>query len=398
MSSPVSHANDVPEASVEDAIGQEHYDHLLHMLYDSVNHADGFNRFLAAFVRHFHCFTATLAIRDADSGQLVGGWFGNMPDEAARWYMTHLAHKDPLLNAADQCEKPRFVATNLDFNGQLDNPLNDPDIERWREQLSCFDGASALVYRDRQRAAFFTITRRHGDDRFDRRELGLFARFLPHLRRALKLQDLLVQQHSEHLAVVRSFDRLPIPLMLCDVRFQVIYCNEAARQWLADNPWMGLEQGMLGFNAPALYADFTLRLVNTIRSSVELNDSSGDVLNIPPRAAGNRDGLTVAISALSGHAEALGRNLVEGGALLTLHPWVTAAGQLSDEWLADRFALSPAESAVCRLLCQGQAVENIAEELNRGVTTIRSHLKSLYRKTGTARQAELVALVLNSRL
>ncbi|EDY87723.1 regulatory protein, LuxR, putative [gamma proteobacterium HTCC5015] len=371
------------------------YDQLLHTLYDSVNSSDGFNAFLSAFAETFDCFTATIAIRDVRTGRLLGGWFYNMPDDAAQWYMTHLAHKDPLLEAAQQCETPRFIATNLDFSRSVSNPLNDPDIEQWRQQFECYDGASALVHRDANRSAFLTLSRDRARRQFSAQDMTLFGYFLPHLRRALKIHDALVQAQSQNESVVSAFEQLPMPLIVCDTRFRVVGCNRAAQAWMQENPWFFIDEDCVRFEDPSSFSHFTLRLVNTVRASVELSAPSAETLALPPEVAGNRKGVTFTFSALTGHESSMGVDLVNGGALLSIHPW-RESEVVDRAWLSTSFNFSPAEAEVCQMLCLGQSVDDIAQVLNRGVSTIRSHLKSLYRKTGTARQAELVALVLNS--
>jgi len=52
---------------------------------------------------------------------------------------------------------------------------------------------------------------------------------------------------------------------------------------------------------------------------------------------------------------------------------------------------------VLELLLQDLAPKEIAECLDLGVRTVRSQLSSLYTKTGTRNQRELVALALRQR-
>ena len=64
--------------------------------------------------------------------------------------------------------------------------------------------------------------------------------------------------------------------------------------------------------------------------------------------------------------------------------------------LCDLFGLSPSEAAVALLLAQGKDLAGIAAA--RGLTeqSARTYCKRIFAKTGVGRQAELVALVLNS--
>ncbi len=64
--------------------------------------------------------------------------------------------------------------------------------------------------------------------------------------------------------------------------------------------------------------------------------------------------------------------------------------------LQDLFGLTPMEATIGAKLAEGAALERIAASMGISLSTVRTHLKSLFAKTGTARQAELVALILRS--
>lgn len=63
--------------------------------------------------------------------------------------------------------------------------------------------------------------------------------------------------------------------------------------------------------------------------------------------------------------------------------------------LASLFGLTPAESQVAVHLAQGNRLEEIAIRLRVSQTTIAYHMRNLYQKTGTNRQADLIALILS---
>lgn len=64
------------------------------------------------------------------------------------------------------------------------------------------------------------------------------------------------------------------------------------------------------------------------------------------------------------------------------------------EVLADLFELTPTEVEVARLLAQGLRTDKIASDLSIAPTTVAFHLRNLFDKTGTHRQADLIALLL----
>jgi len=69
------------------------------------------------------------------------------------------------------------------------------------------------------------------------------------------------------------------------------------------------------------------------------------------------------------------------------------AHQLSCPVLMQLFDLTPAEAGVARALAHGQALEDIAQALDISMHTVKTHLQKLFRKTGTRRQGELVAML-----
>ena len=55
--------------------------------------------------------------------------------------------------------------------------------------------------------------------------------------------------------------------------------------------------------------------------------------------------------------------------------------------------VTPAEARVLELILEGRKLREIAEKLGVSIATVRTHLGRLFHKTGTSRQAELVALI-----
>jgi CRP-like cAMP-binding protein/DNA-binding CsgD family transcriptional regulator len=60
------------------------------------------------------------------------------------------------------------------------------------------------------------------------------------------------------------------------------------------------------------------------------------------------------------------------------------------------FGLTPTEARLSSALLQGKNVTQVATELHIKVNTVRSHLKSIFLKTGANRQSELVRILITS--
>ena len=64
--------------------------------------------------------------------------------------------------------------------------------------------------------------------------------------------------------------------------------------------------------------------------------------------------------------------------------------------LKNRFGLTPAEARVVLRLVAGDSLRSAAKALGIKYETVRTHLKSVFQKTGTRRQAELVIVVIRA--
>jgi DNA-binding CsgD family transcriptional regulator len=62
--------------------------------------------------------------------------------------------------------------------------------------------------------------------------------------------------------------------------------------------------------------------------------------------------------------------------------------------MALRYGLTPAETGLLHELANGRSLTDAARHLNRAQNTVRNQLQAIFAKTGTHRQAELVAKTL----
>lgn len=68
----------------------------------------------------------------------------------------------------------------------------------------------------------------------------------------------------------------------------------------------------------------------------------------------------------------------------------------SSRLIASQFGLTPAETRIANGLIHGKSPDDIARSLNVSQTTVAFHMRNLYQKTGTHRQAGFVSRVLTA--
>lgn len=122
--------------------------------------------------------------------------------------------------------------------------------------------------------------------------------------------------------------------------------------------------------------------------SERLTDRALECLVVPPPAP------ALHLPHAESSARAVARELFRTQAPF-LQPPREASSAPTPQALQVRFSLTRAEARIVKLLCEGQSMKAISQDLGVSLETTRTHAKRAMQKTDTHRQAELVSLVLN---
>lgn len=132
------------------------------------------------------------------------------------------------------------------------------------------------------------------------------------------------------------------------------------------------------------------KLSRLIRAGLAYDDVSGGPLPPPVKMQiSNEKSLVIDIIPLPAAFQA---RLDGAKSLLSIRE-VENHFDASAEQLQHEFHLTPAEAAVAAQLAQGHSLKQAAMELHTSIWTARSHLRAIFQKTNTHRQAELVSLL-----
>jgi DNA-binding CsgD family transcriptional regulator len=126
------------------------------------------------------------------------------------------------------------------------------------------------------------------------------------------------------------------------------------------------------------------------RSMEQLNFRAAiAAVSIPVPATGALPPLILHLVPIQGSARAI----FTGALALIVATPLSAPSAPPVTLLAALFDLTPTEGRIAGGILEGKAVSRLATELGLSTETVRSYLKSVFRKTGVHRQAELVSLL-----
>lgn len=179
-----------------------------------------------------------------------------------------------------------------------------------------------------------------------------------------------------------AFDRFLIGVIVVDREGKVRLANNEAQRILGEDDGLSMDGGMLkGASATQ---------TNRLRECVELAfaDESADEIISFPRLSTRRPYIVLVPGQVRTDNE-----VPDAVVLLVID--TEQRTKVSGETLVRLYNLTRAETRVALMLIDGKRLDQIAEELDVAQTTVVFHLKNLFRKTDTNRQADLVRVLLS---
>ncbi len=233
----------------------------------------------------------------------------------------------------------------------------------------------------------FAVMRNAGQGPFTERDKARLARLLPHLRRAVRLDQQLRAARARAAIGQSLLDALPQAMIAADAEGRVHYANPAAEALLAAGRKLRQCCQRLAATTPRETSALLAALRRAIEAAPCADPATADSLVLHDEAGA---GLAVSVIPLdrdAGLPEVPARRL----ALLTAAP--LAAPPPAPALLRATYGLTGAEAKLAAALANGQRLEAIAAARGVRLPTVRSQLRAVFEKTGTTRQAELVRLL-----
>jgi len=235
------------------------------------------------------------------------------------------------------------------------------------------------IHRPRDGSAF-------GQD--DRRRLDIL---LPHVARASELSFRLGRALLGHQASLEGLDRTGTAVFVVDRGSRIVFASRLAEVLLAQAGPLRAAGGRLTCDNTRAAAD----LARLIQSAVDL--AAGQSGGHPGRGLAFDRGaarlpLTVLVTPFRPARSGFGAT--RPAALVFIKD--PELPNLSTRLLRDLFGLTPAQAAVARTLAAGRSLSDVAGVLGISQHTARDHLKTIFEKTRTTRQPQLVALLVRS--
>jgi DNA-binding CsgD family transcriptional regulator len=188
--------------------------------------------------------------------------------------------------------------------------------------------------------------------------------------------------------LLEVMDLIDLAIILTDPAGQIVYANKAAQMLLSASKAIQQCRGRL--------KAFSRKSAADLQSALTM--AGGKAAHVPDH------GIVVPLYDLDGAVEAVSWILPlrlrrsakftspDGRYVMFVTRQLTHESTISIEFFTRCYGLTRAERRLLEMLASGMTILEAGEALDVSANTARTHLRSLFAKTGTHRQAELIRL------
>jgi len=215
------------------------------------------------------------------------------------------------------------------------------------------------------------------------------ALLVPHLQRAVSIGRLFDQQKATTEELASALDHVEAAVVLVGADGAISFVNEPATKMLGEAKLVHARD-----NALRAVDENTDRLLREVFQSAASGDTSVGLRGVAvPLTPGSQERWFAHVLPLtSGRRQEAGR-ANRAVAAIFIRKGAPNVPLSVLEAIAKDYKLTASEVRVLDVLLKVKGVRQIADTLGLSQATVKTHLQSLFRKTGSSRQSDLVRLI-----
>ncbi len=258
----------------------------------------------------------------------------------------------------------------------------------WAQPQGLVDFASITLEKSATKSAMFGVFRhaRHGlVDEEMRRRMRLIG---PHIQRAVLIAKVFNVKDAEAAMYSQTLDGLRAAIFLVEANGRVIHANAAGHFLVTKADVLRVAAGRLAAVEPAIDVNLQDALLAASKGDAAIGNTG---IALPLIAKAGEPHVAHVLPLASGARQRARANHTASAAVFVHKSAVEAPSP--PEVIAKAYKLTMAELRVVLAIVDVGGVPEVADVLGIAATTVKSHLGSIFAKTGTHRQADLVKLV-----
>jgi DNA-binding CsgD family transcriptional regulator len=239
--------------------------------------------------------------------------------------------------------------------------------------------------------SLITVSRTRAQGNFGVLEKQLLEGIAEHLSRALSIYIRFHDLSRERAVFSDALDQLGIGTIVLNKEGNFLCANTTATQLLDEKSGLTLRANRVRAQAPADSAQLEQLIESALTAYRARDFAQCDILKV---TLAQQDRHLHVLVRPSIHPAAIENS--EAPAVCIFISYPGNAVMQSADVIRKLFGFTRAEGTEVRLLLEGLMPKEIAHQLDISLSTVRTHIKSIFTKAGVGRQSELVSSVLRS--
>ncbi|MBI2382849.1 MAG: helix-turn-helix transcriptional regulator [Gammaproteobacteria bacterium] len=362
-------------------------DKLLSAIYDGPTESPPWQTALQLMREYLKAAHVTLMLRPPSpesTGVMINT--GSVNAQAVVSYETHFFALDPFVRIPEG-----EVVTAEELIGR--QWLQSPIYQEYLKPLDIRHLLGADIYTKDGIECRFRVTRAHDAHPFNAEDKALCRFLLPHLKRSIQLHARLDFLECERQLFAGTVNRLLLGMISFTPAGTILEMNQEARRILGEKDGICLSGNTLHVDSSQESRELQ-RMIRQALGGANGGEGPGMVEAMSVTRPSGRAKLGIVVRAVP-PGQWSGSKQRPAVAVFLRDPEQNSA-QPSQEIVRRVFGLTRMEAALALLLAEGLTLDEAAEKLNVRRNTARTHLRSIFCKTGVTRQTMLVRMLLNS--
>jgi DNA-binding CsgD family transcriptional regulator/PAS domain-containing protein len=354
---------------------------LIDEIYDAALDSRRWPKVIESLSDVFHCVGGALLQRERDSAEMGFIEFGGMDAATRIAYQQYYSARSVWMPAAFAGCRELVIGHELapdKRSFEQSEFYND-----WLRPQGVYDAIGGVIQRSARSLTVVTVLRAERAGLVTEAEKQVFARLMPHVRRAIDIHRRLYGMQLQRDGALQALDALQIGILLTDRAGRAIFANRVAEEILSRGDGLALVRGQLRAARPQDSRKLGALIQGATKTSRSLGQEPGGILSLPTSTG-------TAVAVLVSPCPRLG--LLEPAALVFLGTPLRSL-RLEEQSVARRYGLTRAEVRLLQALVDGKRLTDYADSAGITLNTAKTHLKQIFAKTGSRRQADLIRLI-----
>jgi DNA-binding CsgD family transcriptional regulator/PAS domain-containing protein len=359
---------------------------LIQCLYQAASDPVLWGDFLNAISGVTNSSSAALLVHDASNNQhSLVKQFGIDPADTRRYYIDRKDLQDIWTHRALSVSHTGWTGLS-ESQSDPRELVASPFYNECLKKVDIYRGMFGVIQRAGPVLANIALYRPRNRPAFGSPDIELLQLLMPHLRLAFQLHFRLADLQSKSSIIDQAMEMLPSAVFFLTASGKILHMNQNAAAILARRDGLLAKRNELVANHPKQCAELQNLIKSAVNTSPDCVARAAGAMLIPRRA---QPPLQIFVGPLG----TLKHGFLQDAVAIAFVVDPSRPISSKHESLSALFGLTPAESRVAILLAEGKSLADISGIIGVSRNTVKSQMASIYSKTGTSRQSQMVRLL-----